>query len=494
VSAVNLSVGSGALVYPSSPGMILSNVWVSSGGMIASAPGASNLDLIVLSNLVVAAGASINVSGAGFTQSNGPGAGLTLSGFGSGAGYGGEGGYSATAPGGTVYGSPTQPIDMGSGGGAGSGPQYAFGSYGAGAVRLRVGGTLTVDGSISADGFDGSQDGSGGGSGGSIWLSAGTVRGSGSITANGGEGELYGGGGGGGGRIAINYVTNPGHTNNFIGEMTAFGGEGEYWGEDGSIFFSAGVPRLHAISYTPSGVLSNEVSTIDVEFDGFINPDAITASDMNLVGPNGPINILTISALSTSIVRLSFAPQATAGTYNFTLGPQIEDLYGRPMPQALTGSFTIVLPTVEGTVRDGTGQPMSGVVLQSNNEQLNSTTDAYGHYKVGFLPGVNLTISPVVTSGVATPAMRTYYNPQLSLQNEDFTIVTSTGAMDVSTDGTNLLVSWQGLEGLTYQLYYSMNLMDWAPYDESIAGSNGVMQISIPIDDSPAKFFHLKAN
>ena len=38
------------------------------------------------------------------------------------------------------------------------------------------------------------------------------------------------------------------------------------------------------------------------------------------------------------------------------------------------------------------------------------------------------------------------------------------------------------------------DLVEWAPYDESIAGSNGVMQISIPIDDSPAKFFHLKAN
>ena len=490
----NLSVGGGALVYPSFQGMVLSNLWINNGGMFASAPGATNLELIVLSNLVVATGASINVSGAGFTQANGPGAGLGTNGYGSGGGYGGDGGFSATAPGGLAYGSPTQPVDMGSGGGFGSGPAYGFGSYGGGAIRLSVGSTLTVDGSISADGFDGLQDGSGGGSGGSIWLSAGVVRGNGSITANGGEGELYGGGGGGGGRIAVYYVTNPGHTNNFIGEMTAFGGEGEYWGQDGSVFFSAGVPRLQVISYSPSGVTNNEVDNIDVEFDGYVNTGTVSLSDMNLIGPNGPLPVYSISSLSNSKLRFYVAPQVVQGDYNFTLGPQIEDLYGRPMPQALNGSFTILLPTVEGTVRDGMGQPISGVLLQSNNQQLNSTTDANGHYKIGFLPNSNVTIGPVVTNGIAAPAFRTYYGLNYGLQNEDYVIVTSTGTMSVSSDGTNLLASWQGFQGLSYQLYYSTDMSNWLPYNEPIAGTNGVMQVSIPIDDSPAKFFRLGAN
>ena len=47
------------------------------------------------------------------------------------------------------------------------------------------------------------QDDAGGGSGGSIWLTAGALAGTGAIAADGGAGELYDGGGGGGGRIAI---------------------------------------------------------------------------------------------------------------------------------------------------------------------------------------------------------------------------------------------------------------------------------------------------
>src|SRR6185369_16515719 len=107
------------------------------------------------------------------------------------------------------YGSATEPVDRGSGGGFGLGPTYAGGSIGGGAIRLNIGGILTVDGSMSANGNPAFQDGAGGGSGGSIWVTARTVRGDGSFTADGGEGELFGGGGGGGGRIAVYYLTNP---------------------------------------------------------------------------------------------------------------------------------------------------------------------------------------------------------------------------------------------------------------------------------------------
>jgi len=62
------------------------------------------------------------------------------------------------------------------------------------AIRLTVAGQLTVDGLVSAKGGDGLQDNAGGGSGGSIWLSARKLAGAGQIAANGGGGELYNGG------------------------------------------------------------------------------------------------------------------------------------------------------------------------------------------------------------------------------------------------------------------------------------------------------------
>ena len=46
-----------------------------------------------------------------------------------------------------------------------------------------VAGELNVEGNLSANGNVGIQDDSGGGSGGSIWLTAGTLAGSGAIAA-----------------------------------------------------------------------------------------------------------------------------------------------------------------------------------------------------------------------------------------------------------------------------------------------------------------------
>jgi hypothetical protein len=87
---------------------------------------------------------------------------------------------------------------------------------------MTVGGTLTVNGQIQANGSPGSEDwSSGGGSGGSIWLTVGTLSGTGGISANGGPSVGAYGGGGAGGRIAI-YQTN----NFFAGTLSAWGGTG----------------------------------------------------------------------------------------------------------------------------------------------------------------------------------------------------------------------------------------------------------------------------
>ena len=79
-------------------------------------------------------------------------------------------------------------------------------------------GTVEIDGILTADGGDAISSGSGGGSGGSIYIVCDHMSGAGVISARGGKGN-DGGGGGGGGRISIDHGTQ-----DFRGTTVADGG------------------------------------------------------------------------------------------------------------------------------------------------------------------------------------------------------------------------------------------------------------------------------
>jgi hypothetical protein len=192
--------------------------------------GGSGLNLTITEDVSVTPGGRINVNGRGYSggagSGAGPSAGSPLSG--SGAGHGGYGGQSVALDGtGLTYDSIQQPVSQGSGGGRGYG---GAGGAGGGSVKLVVGGTLRVDGSVSADGANGVSSGSGGGSGGSIWLSVQSLTGTGSLSANGGAGEPSQGGGGGG-RISLQCASN-----SFTGTVVAHGGTGYAVGGAGTIY------------------------------------------------------------------------------------------------------------------------------------------------------------------------------------------------------------------------------------------------------------------
>lgn len=121
-----------------------------------------------------------------------------------GAGHGGAGGQSIYAvAGGVTYGSSTNPSLLGSGGGTAGG--QSAGGTGGGLVRLRVTGTLTLNGLVKANGGNAvNPTYGGGGSGGSVYIHVGTLAGTGRVSTNGGAAGNEGGGGGGG-RIAILY-------------------------------------------------------------------------------------------------------------------------------------------------------------------------------------------------------------------------------------------------------------------------------------------------
>ena len=187
-------------------------------------------------NIKVDSGSKISADGQGYTTSKGPGAGPTRTDGGS---YGGRGGWNS----GPTYGSGVSPTDLGSGGGSDSDGW----SHGGGAIRLEVSGTLTLNGDITASGviyvsWWGAA--ASGGSGGSIYVTAGVLAGSGKFTANGASGTYYGVGGGGG-RIAVYYGSGAGFTGFAASTVSAGTARDGYpLAQDGTVaFFDTSYPN-----------------------------------------------------------------------------------------------------------------------------------------------------------------------------------------------------------------------------------------------------------
>jgi hypothetical protein len=490
LSPFDLTIRGGAVAYPSSGYLILSNLVINSGSAFTCLPTQTNLDVAVLRNATIDAGGLMAVDGKGYLTASGPGAGVSSNFTGSGAGYGGFGGASSASAGGATYGSAQQPVDRGSGGGRGW-QGTTVGGEGGGAIRFTVGGALTVNGQLSADGNAALQDNGGGGSGGSIWLTAGALAGNGTIAADGGAGELYDGGGGGGGRIAIYTPMNV-----FGGVVSAAGGDGLAPGQDGSIYYDTTPAPAQVVSCTPTGVLNAAVSSLDVAFNTVVNPASVSAASVSLTAPGGvPVTDLSVAALSPYSFRFYFPKQTAQGDYAVNVGPQVQDLYGQPMSQVYTSAFSIVWSLVQGTVADTNGLPVSGVVLQPDGGISSTTTDTNGNYALSLPPGGTIIVTPAATNLVFVPGSRTYVNVTGTVSNENYLAVSTiipAVAMQVQTN--SCVLSWNGISGVAYQPLYSTNLVDWLPYADALPGTNGPMQFVMPIDTAPQLFFRVGAS
>lgn len=230
------------------------SLWLRDGAVLTHSPApngeASNRMLLTITgNATVPAGCRMDVTGCGFTSATGPGAGAGNGGDGGGGGsHGGSGGQGAGgASGGSACGWIPAPSLWGSGGGAG---YHSTPGVGGGSIRLIVGGTLLVDGSLMANGTDSTRPAlgsyAGGGSGGSLWLTASTLTGAGIISADGGAGTH--GGGGGGGRIAI-----MAGTYSFAGSLTATGASGHQRGGAGTIFLQTNGATIGQVRISNGG-------------------------------------------------------------------------------------------------------------------------------------------------------------------------------------------------------------------------------------------------
>jgi len=297
----DLTLSGDAIVKPDGP-LTFMNLVLTNGANLTHDAGQSGFSVTALGNALIATNASINVDGLGYGSDSGPGAGSECSsGSGSGAGHGGEGqpshnyqpaGYPPiVAPGGGIYGSATQPVTLGSGGGHSS---FDAGGAGGGAIWLTVTGTLQLDGAISANGLAAVTYG-GSGSGGSLWITAGALTGNGSVSALGGAAASYGAAGGGG-RIAIDTFSTTGFATNNI---TADGG---------TLVFGYPAPSPNAAVAGSSLRVSWSTGTGD-SYQVWSSPDLIHWSPYGAARP-GTGGILTLDCPMTNSPALFFQVQA----------------------------------------------------------------------------------------------------------------------------------------------------------------------------------------
>lgn len=240
----NIIIRNNARAIVDDPIVVSDSLQILTGSILTHTTGQTNGLRITAGDVFVDATSSIDVSGKGYRggqrDGNGSNRGETLGGqlgaqVRSGGSYGGLGGIESGSGNNLVYGTPYDPIYLGSGGSSRS-DSFAPGGNGGGRITIAATDRVRVLGSIRADGQNGSGFNSGSGSGGSIKITTSLFEGTGSMTANGGANEV----GGGGGRVAVNYSFIGTGTNGFNGlrNVTAAGGKGTTrQGSAGTVLF-----------------------------------------------------------------------------------------------------------------------------------------------------------------------------------------------------------------------------------------------------------------
>ncbi|MCX6872195.1 MAG: carboxypeptidase-like regulatory domain-containing protein, partial [Verrucomicrobia bacterium] len=414
--AFSLTLANGAQAYPSES-LTLGDLSITNG-LLTYLFQQVGIELTVLGDAVVGPGGRLLADGKGYGTGQGAGAGGVGDVGGGGGGHGGQGGSGRGGGGGIAYGSLTQPTAWGSGGGRCS--ILGTAGSGGGAVRLNVAGVLTVDGQLSAKGTDGQSNGSygtGGGAGGSIYLTVGTLAGTGTISANGGIGPS-GGGGGGGGRIAIYY-----DTNSFTGTITAAGGAaGWLAGYPGTIHTATNATPW-IIAQTPSGTVDYAVDHLDVTFSVPVNGSTFTGADVVLTTPAGTVDpaLISVGKVAGQTWRISFPAQSALGNYSIQIGPHIQDLAGLEMRIAYYGGFGIQGLQISGVVRAVNGAPLSGVLVRAGADRT-ATTGANGGYTLIVPPGWTGQVVPTKSGCVFSPGSRAYTSLAAGVANANFAL------------------------------------------------------------------------
>jgi hypothetical protein len=358
--------------------------------------GPTNRIWFAATNFVMYPNAVIDANYGGFSRTNGPGAGgIGVTAVYGGAGHGGRGGVgNSRSPGGIPYDDPAAPVLPGSGGG-----HATLGGDGGGAVKIDVpSGTVTVNGTITANGRNYLGTHGAGGSGGSVFITCNTFAGgiTGLLSAKGGNGSNYGAGGGGG-RIAVVYdLVAQASAPKFLVRMdTTPGLTGFRAGERGTAYY----PDLQCLSETMSNLFWN----VTLMTPGFTNwtVNRLTLSNCYFAVPYSNF-VLTVSNHASFYFGGVGLPGnalfdvggnlSMTGTSRLDIGPgatnALNPLYGAQV--SVTGAMTVSAGSWVYPVSD----PVNGGSVLFRAGRL--TVDAgagfnadYAGYMFGTGPGSN---------------------------------------------------------------------------------------------------------
>lgn len=158
--------------------------------------------VVTVQDLLIGAGARVDVSGRGYLGTTTIGNVFGANGTAGQRAGGSHGGRGGGIPG-RVYGDPFAPSALGAGGGNSGEVSSDRGGAGGGRIRIDAD-ACVIEGALRADGAAGPAGSAGGGAGGSIWIRSDLIEGSGAISADGGAGgPTNTAGGGSGGRIRL---------------------------------------------------------------------------------------------------------------------------------------------------------------------------------------------------------------------------------------------------------------------------------------------------
>ena len=416
---------------------------------------------ISATNLTIDVGAKIDGNGRGYADYKGPG---SVSGKRGGAGYGGTGGRGHNSAGyseqyfvngGTSYGSSTSPTDLGSGGSDGQYTDVPY-PYGGSAIKIILTGEVIINGSISMNGQSGPSGwvyGTGGGSGGSIWLNiVGDISGSGTINAKGANGTIgtYGytnwgsGGGGAGGRIAIYYGSS--HLVNIPTTSTstsggAYGGNQSTAGSNGTVIYQ--LPPGSLITNLVSGTLvsptsdwttnaasTRQVGTVNIGIKN--NSYRIASSDINFSLDRNWASLVADASSSKSIFYYPGGISSLPGKAN--------NNYTLYVPKIAGANSVFICPnatTLSAVVSGCSGQ----IFLLSSDSSVTAVTEGgVDYFKVTGITngGAYTVISGTIASAPANVIPVVYASPSISVED-----VPQVGTLNVGVTetGTNTIIA-----------------------------------------------------
>ncbi len=259
-------------------------------------------------SITVNTNGSLNADGQGYVAGAGPGA--AASGDSGGGSYGGMGGagFGNGTPAAATYGFTIAPTDLGSGGSVRCCGGIA--GAGGGAMRLIVSGTLTNNGTISANGAAATGNvTAGGGSGGAIYATTGGFAGTGVFAANGGGGGVSEGGGGGG-RIAIYYNSNTGFnptsvaaaggTSNHAPQLSGAPGTVYLLGAGSNLTVAANTALPANANLTYTSITVNNAGTLSFGSNSAVTAGSISLSAAGTMTVGGGSTVTASGALTVT--------------------------------------------------------------------------------------------------------------------------------------------------------------------------------------------------